>query len=137
MRRLRVYSVFLEIVSTDGLFYFPNIQVGQVPDGITGDGSAGSTLTWNCQSGCLYFWLNFNANPGDTGHIRITTLAGIFHEYYTDSDYLRDIVIDLDTGEYDSTNNESGGTAGACSFGGGDFAFGKSKRGTGQGFWGK
>ena len=132
-------SVFLEVVSTDGdgSFYLPSRQVGPVPDKYTFSGVAGSTVTWYCQSGCLFFYFDFNKGlSGTTGHVSITTLAGTFDEYYTDSNTSRDIVIELDTGEYDSTNNESGGTAGACDFTGG-LGFNAKERGSGRGTWGK
>ena len=124
-------SVFLEIVSTDGTFFGSGV-FGPSPDEISGDGAAGSTLTWYCQSGCLFFI--FDLNSGTTGQVRITTMAGTFIENYPPS--LRDIVIELDTGAYDSSDNDSGGIAGACDFTRG-IGFAPKERSSGRDFWGK
>ena len=125
------WAVYLEVLS--GVFS------GQHMDGpnpvLTGDGSAGSTLGWACQPGCLYFL--FDLSSGASGSVRITTIAGTYTENYTSGKPYRDIVIDMGTGEISIKDDFSGGTAGSCTYSGG---LGNQKSDTqkstrGSGFW--
>lgn len=108
-------AVYVEVLS--GVFDF-SLQDGPEPDTVSGDGSAGSTLAWICQTGCLFFFLDLNTLAASSGSLQIITSAGTFLENYTDTDNIRDIVIDMATGEISIRNDGLGGTAGSCSYGG-------------------
>jgi hypothetical protein len=109
-------SVLIEVL--EGNFFVSVRNNAPQPDLVTGDGGPGSTLVWVCRDECLFLWCDLNANLSETGSVRITTLAGQFIENYDVMDSLRDIVIDMGSGEY--SNEFGSGSAGDCSWG--DFA---------------
>ena len=97
------YAVFVEILEGDFTY---SVVVGPDPDLVTGDGGPDSTLGWNCQPGCLVFYLDLFGELASTGRARITTMAGTFIEEYDGQNNIRDISVILETGAYASNPDE-------------------------------
>lgn len=105
-------SVLIEVL--EGNFTYEVKHNAPEPDVVTGDGGPGSTRVWYCQDECLFLYLDLDTDLSETGSVRITTLAGQFIENYSDpGNVIRDIVIDMGSGEY---SNEVNGSAGDCAW---------------------
>ena len=107
------WAVYIEVLSGNFIY---TVQNGPAPDLTTGSGGSGSVLAWACQTGCLFLWLDLITATSASGSVRITTLTGSTTVNYTNSDFTRDIVIEMGTGALSVLPGGAGGSAGSCVF---------------------
>ena len=106
-------TVHLEVLSADGEFGIDFYEPPVLPWSGMGDGGPGSTLTWTCQTGCLGFTLFLDT--ATKGKIQITINSQTFTLDFNGKNPYHNILIDLDSGEYDIDYENQDG-AGSCSW---------------------
>ena len=108
------YAVFFEVLAGAPVVSAPFPGYPN-PDEIIdiNAGSPGTTVAWNCQSGCIGFRLHLATNNGTSGFVQVSTISQQFTLTLdlNKPDYA--VLVNADTGEYAL---DGAGSAGACNW---------------------
>jgi len=93
-----INAVSYQVLSANGGTVALGLINGPFPDDMLGDGSAGTTARWECQTGCLTI-VPF-LNTAKSGSVRITTVSTHFSLTLDKGNPFVLILIDMASGEF-------------------------------------